>query len=61
MKKYIKPNVRVVAIKTQHLLESNSITTVTGANGIGRGSGDFGGGAADSRRRGYWDDDEYEY
>jgi hypothetical protein len=57
MKKYVKPNIEVVNIKMQSLLQ-NSVKSVEGLNGVERGEGDFGGGARDSRGS-YWEDDEY--
>ena len=62
MKKYIKPEVNIVAVKFQPLL-GNSVTTVTGdASDIDIANEDFGGGAADSRRRNsQWDDEEDEW
>jgi len=57
MKKYVKPNIEVVNIKMQSLLQ-NSLGSVTGLDGVERGEGDFGGGSSDSRGS-YWEDDEY--
>ena len=54
MKEYIKPNLKIVEIKTESLLQINS---VQGADGITR-QGTFGGGTADSRDGGYWDDED---
>ena len=54
MKEYIKPNLKIVEIKTESLLDIHS---VQGADGITR-QGTFGGGAADSRDGGYWDDED---
>lgn len=55
MKKYIKPNLEIVQVKTESLLD---IASVQGADDIKRGQGYFGGGAADSRDGGYWDDED---
>ena len=55
MKKYIKPEIEVTIIELQ-LLDSNSITSVSGADGLGTGEGEFAGGAGDSRYYDDWDD-----
>lgn len=55
MKKYIKPSVEVTDIELQ-LLDSNSITSVSGADGLGTGDGEFVGGDGDSRSYDAWDD-----
>jgi len=60
MKKYIKPNVLIVRVKVEKLLNANSIQTVQGLDGVTKG-GVFGGGTADSRRNRYWDDEEDEF
>jgi len=56
MKKYVKPNIEVVNIKMQSLLQ-NSLGSVQGLDDVKRG-GEFGGGSSDSRGS-YWEDDEY--
>ena len=56
MKKYIKPKSFVVIIRTQRLLQ-NSIRSVDGLDGVGRGEGDYEGGHSDSRSSGFWDDE----
>ena len=58
MKKYIKPNLEIVQVKTGSLL---NIASVQGADDIKRGQGTFVGGDADSRRGSIWDDDEEDY
>ena len=58
MKKYIKPNLEVMNIKVQPLM-NNSVTTASGLDGVEMGEGDFTGGAADSRSGSLWDEDEY--
>ena len=55
MKEYIKPNLKIVEIKTESLLDIHS---VQGADDIKRGQGYFVGGDADSRDGGYWDDED---
>jgi hypothetical protein len=54
MKEYIKPNLKIVEIKTESLLD---IASVQGADDITR-KGTFAGGNADSRDGGYWDDED---
>lgn len=54
MKKYIKPNLEIVQVKTGSLL---NIASVQGADDITR-QGTFAGGTADSRDGGYWDDED---
>lgn len=58
MKKYIEPKLVIVKLRTQRLLQ-NSIRSVSGLDGVGKGDGDFGGGKSDSRSNSFWDDDEY--
>ena len=62
MKKYIKPNVLIVRVKVEKLLQY-SLKSVGGLDGVTKGEGEFIGGVADSRRNRYWDDeeDEFEY
>ena len=55
MKKYIKPAVEITNVELQ-LLSSNSITSVSGADGLGSGEGEFAGGNGDSRYYDEWDD-----
>lgn len=58
MKAYIKPNIEITSVDLQPLLD-NSITSVTGLDGVEKGEGDFGGGPVDSRgSRSIWDDEE---
>ena len=57
MKAYIKPVTTETKIELQHLMQ-NSITTVTGVDGLGKGEGDFTGGAVDSRSGNVWDDED---
>ena len=54
MKKYIKPEIEVTNIELQ-LLDSNSITSVSGADGVGTSTDVFNG-DADSRYYDDWDD-----
>ena len=56
MKKYIQPNIKIVALRTHSIMAS--VSSVTGLDGVKRGSGDFSGGAADSRNDDWWDDEE---
>ena len=57
MKRYIVPETVVVKLRTHRLLSQNSVNNVDGF-GLTKGSGDFGGGKADSRRGGFWDDED---
>ncbi|MBQ9672249.1 MAG: hypothetical protein IJV34_05290 [Prevotella sp.] len=57
MKKYIKPNTNILLVEVQSLMQSNSVTDVTGVDGLGKGNGDFVGGGVDSRG-GFWDDED---
>lgn len=59
MKAYIKPNTEMTLVEVQSLMQ-NSITTVTGLDGVEKSEDDFGGGAVDSRRNNVWDDEEEE-
>lgn len=52
MKAYIRPNLEVINVKTESLLQN-----VSGAEGITNG-GKFAGGDGDSRRGGWLDDEE---
>ena len=58
MKKYIKPNVLIVAVKVEKLLNNNSITSLRGLSGVEKKEGFFSGVDADSRRNRYWDDED---
>ena len=40
------------------LLDTPSITSVTGLSGVEKGEGDFPGGGADSRMDYFWDDED---
>ncbi len=55
MKKYIKPEVEITIINTQPLL-SNSVSSLSGLEGVNTG-GEFSGGSGDSRR-GRWDEED---
>ena len=57
MKKYIKPNLEVMNIKVQPLM-NNSVTTASGLDDVTISDSDFGGGDADSRSYSLWDDEE---
>ena len=57
MKKYIKPNTNILLVEVQSLMQSNSVTNVTGVDGVERGEGYFVGGSSDSRG-GFWDDED---
>lgn len=57
MKKYIQPELTVVAVNLQTLI-CNSVTEVTGLDGVEMSNEDFEGGAVDSRRKDVWDDEE---
>ncbi|MBQ3631590.1 MAG: hypothetical protein II949_10175 [Prevotella sp.] len=57
MKTYIKPITTETRIEMQHLMQ-NSITSVTGLDGVETSSESFGGGSADSRRGNVWDDED---
>jgi hypothetical protein len=61
MKAYIKPELLIVDLKMQALLNSNSVTEVTGADGLDTDEEEFTG-TADSRRRRHnqWEDEEEE-
>lgn len=58
MKKYIKPNVLIVAVKVSTLLNQNSINDVKGLDGVQKG-GIYGGGSADSRAWTWDEEDDY--
>jgi hypothetical protein len=58
MKKYIKPDVEVMDVKIESLLDTPSITSVTGLSDVEKGEGDFPGGGADSRMDYFWDDED---
>ncbi|MCR5817567.1 MAG: hypothetical protein K6F89_00505 [Prevotella sp.] len=60
MKTYIKPNTKITLINIQPLL-GNSVASVSGLDGVTKSSGDFAGGAADSRGYSDWDDDEDDF
>lgn len=61
MKKYIKPNVLIVRVKVEKLLQY-SLKSVGGlGDDVKKGDGFFSGGTADSRRNRYWDDEEDEF
>jgi hypothetical protein len=57
MKKvYIKPNVEVTKVTIGNLLNNGSpVGSVTGADGLGKGQGEFVGGAGDAKGRGDYD------
>ena len=48
MKKYIKPSIEELAVAPE-LMETNSIASLTGLDGVTLGDVDFTGGIADSR------------
>ena len=59
-KAYIKPELLVVGLKMQTLLNSNSVTSVTGVEDLDVNGDEFNG-TADSRRRrnqNAWEEDE---
>ena len=57
MKKYIKPNVLIVSVRIEKILQQ-SLTSVKGLSGVEKKEGFFSGGDADSRRNRYWDDED---
>jgi len=57
MKTYIKPIVKVIEME-EELLNSNSVGTVSGIDGVSVSTEEYSGGAADSRRGGsLWDEE----
>lgn len=59
MKQYIKPNVLIVNVRIEKILQQ-SLTSVSGLSGVQRG-GTYGGrGSADSRAFDFWDDEDDE-
>ena len=60
MKAYIKPELLIVDLKMQALLNSNSVTEVTGADGLDTDEEEFNGTADSRRRRNQWEDEEEE-
>ena len=59
MKEYIKPELLIVGLNMQALLNSNSVTSVTGADGLSVEDEEFNG-TADSRRRNVWEEEDQE-
>ena len=57
MKTYIKPITTETKSEMQHLMQ-NSITSVTGLDGVETSSESFAGGSVDSRRGNAWDDED---
>ena len=59
MKKvYIKPNVEVTKVTIGNLLNNGSpVGSVTGADGLGKGQGEFAGGVSDTKDRGDYGSD----
>ncbi len=57
MKTYIKPETEVTVIQFQPML-SNSVTGVSGLDGVTNSDDDFSGGDSDSRGISWGDDDE---
>ena len=58
MKKiYIRPNIEVINIGLQQMI-ANSVKSVTGAGGMGMGSGEFPGGSSDAKLRDWGDYEE---
>ena len=57
-KKYIQPAIMVTKLNMRPLMQRNSLTSVTGLEGVGVSEEEFGGGTADSRRRSVWGDEE---
>ena len=59
-KAYMAPAITITTVEMQApLASSNSVTSVSGIDGLTVGDGDFSGGAADSRRGGsLWDDED---
>ena len=60
MKRYIKPNTEMVTVKIQSLLTPNSVTGLSGLDGVYVSKDVFSGGAADSRSS-IWGDDEEDF
>ena len=54
MKKYIKPNIDVIAVNVQHIMADS----VEGLDGVTTSQQSFGGGKGDSRESGGFFDDE---
>ena len=54
-KTYIKPSVEVVCLELENMI-ANSVTGVSGLDGLSVSNEDFGGGAADAKGRGNADD-----
>ena len=58
MKTYIKPRIKVIEVEAESLLDANSITTVSGVDGITTSDTEFTGGNADARRgSSLWDEE----
>lgn len=57
MKKYIKPMIKKADIEAESLL-ANSVSSVSGLQGVTVSEEEFAGGTADSRSNSQWDDDE---
>ncbi|MBO4462570.1 MAG: hypothetical protein J5797_00050 [Prevotella sp.] len=55
-KKYIKPNIEVVNVRTQQMI-ANSLTSITGLDGVTLG-GEFTGGGTDAR---LFEDDSFDF
>lgn len=60
MKKYIKPSIQTIRVNFLPLMAgSNTVSKVTGLDGVDTSNDEFSGGTSDSRRNGFWED-EYE-
>ena len=58
MKKvYIKPNVEVTKVANENLLSGSPVKSVSGADGLGKGQGEFTGGVSDTKDRGDYGSD----
>ncbi len=55
MKTYIKPNVEVVVVEMQALMDNNSITSVTGPEDVEYNNKEYSDGYVDSRSFDDWD------
>lgn len=60
MKVYMKPVTQVIEIELQSMCAATAtgVTSTTGLEGVTMGEGDYKGGSTDSRRGGFWDDEE---
>ena len=58
IKAYIKPELLIVGLNMQTLLNSNSVTSVSGADELDVDNEEFNGTADTRRHHSQWDDDE---